>query len=188
MLLGSLRNFLKCVCMCSRLLQSVQLFVTPWTAAHQSPLSMGFSRQEYWSGCHTLLQGIFPTQGLDPSLLGLLCWQAGSLPLAPPGKPLSISCSVAKSCPTCCDPILTAICQAPLSFTISCSLLRFMSIESVMQSNNLIPCCPLLFLSIFPGIRVFSNKLAVCVTWPKYWSFSISSSSEYSVLISFRVD
>ena len=66
-----------------------------------------------------------------------------------------------------------------------------MSIESVMPSNHLILCCPLLFLpSIFPSIRVFSNKMALCIWWPKYWSFSfsISVSNEYSRLISFRMD
>ena len=85
----------------------------------------------------------------------------------------------------------TAARQAPLSFTISWSLLRLMSIESVMPSNHLILCHPLLLLpSIFPSIRVFSNKSALCIRWPKYWnfSFSISSSNEYSGLISFRMD
>ena len=63
------------------------------------------------------------------------------------------------------------------------SLLKLMSIESVMPSNHLILCRPLLHLpSIFPSIRVFSSELALCITWPKYWSFSISPSSEYSVL------
>ena len=66
----------------------VQLFAILWTIAHRAPLSMGFSRQEYWTGCHALLQGIFPIQGLKLCLLNLLLWQAGSLPLAPPGKPL----------------------------------------------------------------------------------------------------
>ena len=70
-------------------------------------------------------------------------------------------------------------------------LLKLMSIESVMPSNHLILCCPLLLLpSIFPSIRVFSNKLALCIRWPKYWSFcfSISPSNEYSGLISFKTD
>ena len=75
-----------CVCVLSRFIH-VQLHATPWTIAHQAPLSMGFSRQEYRVGCHFLLQGIFPTQGSDPQLLCLLHWQEGSLPLAPPGKP-----------------------------------------------------------------------------------------------------
>ena len=87
-------------------------------------------------------------------------------------------------------PPQTAACQASLSFTIFQSLLRLMSIESVMPSNRLILYHPLLLLpSIFPSIRVFSNELALRVRWPKYWSFSfsISPSSEYSGLISFRI-
>ena len=85
----------------------------------------------------------------------------------------------------------TAVHQAPLSFTISLSLLKFMSIESVILSKHLILCCPLLLLhSILPSIRVFSNELALCIRWPKCWSFnfSISPSNEYSGLISFRID
>ena len=79
--------------------------------------------------------------------------------------------------------------QASLSFTISPSLLRLMCIESVMPSNHLILCCPLLFLpSIFPSIRVFSSELALHIRWPKYWSFSIRPPNEYSRLISFRTD
>ena len=83
----------------------------------------------------------------------------------------------------------TAACQASLSFTISQSLLKLMSIESVMPYNHLILCRLLLLPSIFPSIRVFSNDLALHIRWPKYWSFSfsISSSSEYSGLISFRI-
>ena len=64
-----------------------QLYATLWSVAHQTPLSMGFSKQEYWSGLHALLQGIFLTQGSNPHLLYLLHWQVGSLPLAPPEKP-----------------------------------------------------------------------------------------------------
>ena len=83
----------------------------------------------------------------------------------------------------------TAARQTSLSFTISLSLLKLMSIESVMASSHLVLCCPLLFLSsIFPNIRVFSNESAVRIRWPKYWSFSISPSNEYSGLISFRID
>ena len=70
-------------CMHVKLLSRVQLFVILWTIVPHAPLSMGFSRQEYWSGLHALLQGIFPTQGLNPCSLHLLHWQAGSLPLAP---------------------------------------------------------------------------------------------------------
>ena len=81
--------------------------------------------------------------------------------------------------------------QDSLSFTISQTLPRFMSIESVMPSNHFILCRPLLLpSSIFPNIRVFSNELAACIRWPKYWSFSfsISLSNEYSGLISFKID
>ena len=81
--------------------------------------------------------------------------------------------------------------QASLSFTISQSLLKRMSIESVMPSNYLILCCPLFLLpSIFPSIRVFSSESVLCIRWPNYWSFStsISSTSEYSGLIFFRTD
>ena len=85
----------------------------------------------------------------------------------------------------------TAACQASLSLTISWSLLRFMSIESVMPCNHLILCHPLLFLpSVFPSIRVFSKQSVLHIRWPKYWSFSfnISPENEYSGLISFRID
>ena len=85
----------------------------------------------------------------------------------------------------------TAAWQASLSFTISWSLLKLMSIGLVMPSNHLFVCHPLLFLpSIFPSIRVFSNEMALHIRWPKYWSFSfsISSSNDYSGLISFRID
>ena len=83
----------------------------------------------------------------------------------------------------------TAACQPSLSFTVSWSLRKLMSIELVMPSNHLILCHPLLLLpSIFPSIKVFSNELALCIRWPKYWSFSISPSNEYSGFISFRID
>ena len=85
----------------------------------------------------------------------------------------------------------TGTCQASLSFTISWSLLKFMSIESVMPSNHLVICHPLLLLpSMFPSIIVFSNESDLPITWPESWSFSfsISPSSEYPGLISFRID
>ena len=85
----------------------------------------------------------------------------------------------------------TAAHQASLSFTVSQSLLKLMSIELVMPSNHLILCRPLLFLpSIFPSIRIFSNESVLRISWPKCWSFSfsISLSNEYAGLISFRID
>ena len=79
--------------------------------------------------------------------------------------------------------------RLPCSFTISRSLLKLMSIESVMPSNHLILCRPLLLLlSVFPSNRVFFNESSLFIRWSKYWSFSISPSKEYSVLISFRID
>ena len=99
-------------------------------------------------------------------------------------------CSVTESCPTLCDP-MTAACQVSLSFTISQSLLKLMSIESALPSNHLILCCPLLLLpSVFPSIRVFSSKSALHIRWPKYSgnSFSMSPSNEYSGFTSFRID
>ena len=99
--------------------------------------------------------------------------------------------SVTQSRPTLCDPMNYTAHQASLSITNSQNLPKSMSTESMMPSNHLILCHPLLLLpSIFPSIRVFSNESALCIRWPKYWSFSfnISPSSEYSGLISSRMD
>ena len=98
--------------------------------------------------------------------------------------------SVAQSCPTFATP-WTAACQASLSITNSQSLHRLVSIESVMPSNHLILCRPLLLLpSIFPSISLFSSESVLCIRWPKYWSFSfsISPSNQYSGLIPFRMN
>ena len=98
--------------------------------------------------------------------------------------------SVTWSCPTLCDPRYCSM-PGPLSITKSQSMLILMSIESVMPSNHLILCHPLLLLpSIFPSIRVFSNDSVLRIRWPKYWNFSfnISPSNEHSGLISFRMD
>ena len=100
---------------------------------------------------------------------------------------LLFSCSVVSDSVT----LWTAACQASLSITISQSLLKLMSIESVMPSNHLVLCHPLLLLpALFPSIRIFSNESPLCIKWPKRWSFifSISPSNEYSGLISFRID
>ena len=98
-------------------------------------------------------------------------------------------CSVTKLRPTLSNP-WTAGCEASLSSTLSCSLLRFMATELVMLSNLIILCCPLFLLpSIFPSTRVFSSESALCIRWPKYWNFnfSISSFNDYLGLISFRI-
>ena len=95
--------------------------------------------------------------------------------------------SVTQSCPALCEPMD----YRSLFITNSQSLLKLMSIESVMPSNHFILCCPLLLLpSVFPNIRVFSNESVLRIRWPNYWSFScsISPSNEYSGLISFRMD
>ena len=99
-------------------------------------------------------------------------------------------CSVAQSCPTLCDPMDCSTPGFPV-LTTSQSLLKLMSTEPVMPSNHFILCRPLLLLpSIFASIRIFSNELALCIRWPKYWSFSFSISflNEYSELISFSID
>ena len=128
------------------------------------------------------------TQGLNPCLLCLLhCRQI--LTAGPPRKPWKSHgfCSVIKSCLIFVTP-WTAECQASFSFTVSQSLLKFMSIELVIPSNHLTLCRPLLLLpSIFPSIKVLSHESALCIRWPKYWSFSLSPSNEYSGLISFRL-
>ena len=97
--------------------------------------------------------------------------------------------SVAQSCLTLCDPMDCSMPGLPVHHQLP-ELLKLMSIESVMPSNHLILCCPLLLpLSIFSSIRVFSNESVLCIRWPKYWSFSFSigPSNEYS-WISFRMD
>ena len=105
------------------------------------------------------------------------------------GLQLSQSSSVAQSCPTPCDPGDRSTPGLPVHIANSCSLLKLMSTESVMPSNHLILCRPLLSPSVSPSIRVFSNESVLCIRWPKDWSFSfsISPSSEYSGLISFRM-
>ena len=124
-------------------------------------------------GCHLLLQEIFLTQGLNP---GLLHCRQTLYCLSHQGSP----CLVAKLCPDSLQ---------PHGVQRARSLLKLMSIESVILSNYLILCLSLCFLpSIFPSIRVFSYGLALCIRWPKYSSYSICPSSLYSRLISFRVD
>ena len=158
----------------------------------QPPPSMGFLRQDYWMGCHfLLLQGIFPTQRSSPLSPAMV---SGFLTVEPQGKPVTPLLLLLLSRFSHVQLFVTpwtAACKASLSINNSQSLLKLMSIESVMPSNHLILCHPLLLpSSIFPSIRVFSNELALCIRWPKYWSFnfSISPSNEYSELIFFRVN
>ena len=139
-------------------------------------------------GSLSLLQQIFPTQ---ESKRGLLHCRQILYQLSYQGSPSmrsvsQFSCSVMSNSAT----LWTAASQASLSITNSQTLLKFMSIESMMPSNHLILCHPLLLPSIFPSIRVFSSEPVLHIRWPKYWSFSfnISPSNEYSGLISFRID
>ena len=122
-----------------------------------------------------------------------MSWEADSLPLEPLGKSCKTEFNLLQSLShgQLFATSWAAACQASLSITNSQSLLKLMSIDLVMSSNHLILCHPLLLLpSIFPSIRVFSNKSVFLIKWPKYWSFSfsISPSNEYSGLISFRID
>ena len=168
----------------------VQLFVTSWTVAIQAPLSMEFSRQEYRSGLPFPPPGDPPCPGIKWESLSLLRWQASSLYQCHWEALVVCISSVQSLSATLCAP-WTAAHQAFLSITNSRSLLKLMSIESVMPSNHLILCRLLPFLpSIFPSIRVFSDELVLHIRWPKYrsFSFSISPSKEYSGLISFRMD
>ena len=142
----------------------VRLFANPWTVAYQAPLSMGFPRQEYWSGCHFLLQSVRSVQFSSVQLLSRV-----QLSVTP----------------------WTAARQAFLSITNSWSLSKLMSIESVMPSNHPILCHLLLLLpSIFPSIGVFSNESVTHIRGPKHWSFSfnISPSNEHSGPISSKLD
>ena len=132
----------------------------------------------FFSPCsHSSLIPPLPLAALETTLYGIFNF-------------VSYCCSVAKSCPALCDPWTSAQ-QSPLFFTVSQSLLRFMSIELVMLFNHLVLCRLLLPLpSVFSSIKVFSNESALHLRWPKYWSFSfsISPSNEYSGLISFMID
>ena len=152
---------------------------------------MGFPGQEYRSGWPCPPQGEHPNPGMEPASLMSFTF-AGRFFTT--GKPLTIPVQFSSvqslSCVRLSATPWTAACQASLSITNSRSLLKFMSIMSVMTANHLL-CCPL-FLppSIFPIIRVFSSESVLHIRWPKYWhfSFSISPSNEYSGLISFRID
>ena len=142
---------------------------------------------------HALLQVIFLTKVSNLHLLHLLHWQADSLPVALPGKPLAGACysvQLLSHIQFFVTP-QTAAHQASLSITNSQSLLKLMSIRLVMSSSYLIFCRPLLLRSsVFPDIRVFPNESVFCIRWPNYWTFSFSislSPSEYSGQISFRM-
>ena len=138
-------------------LSPVQRFVTPWTASRRAPLSMEFSRQEYWRRLPCPCPGIFLTQGSNS---GLLHCRWILYPLSHRRAQVNHFSSVQLlSCVRLFATPWSAACWASLSITNSQSLFKLITIKSVMPSNHLILCCPLLLLlSIFPSVRVFSNE------------------------------
>ena len=177
-------------CLLSRL-SHVHVFATPWTVALQALLSMGFSRQEYWSELPFSSPGE-SSQPRDQTWVSCIAggfftvWTTGEAQQCIVDHYYKILVSIFPCTGHLINIIVvvhvrlfltpwTAAHQAALSFTISWSLLKLMSVESVMPSNHLILCRPLLLPSIFPSIWVFSDELAPRIEWPKYWSFAKSS-------------
>ena len=159
--------------MCAQSLSDVQFFATPWTIAHQAPLSIKFSRQGYWS------QLPFPSPGglADPAIKPESPALAGGFFALPHrGSPFYAFRSVQFSCSVLSDSLQPHGLQASLSITNSRSLLKSMSIELVMPFSHLILCHLLLLPSVFPSIRVFSNESVLRIRWLKYCSFSFSIS------------
>ena len=166
-----------------------QIFETPWTAAHQAPLSMGFSKQDYCSGLPFPFPGDPPNPGIEPTSLASPTLAGGFLPISVTWEGQHTSSVQSLSRVQLFATPWTAACQASLSITNSRSFLKLMSFKSMVPTNHLILCHLLLQLPlIFPSIRVFSKESVLCIRWLKYWScsFSISPSNEYSGLISFR--
>ena len=169
-------------------LSCVLLLATPWTSAYQAPPSMGFSRQEYWSGVPlpswvSLLQSLLKYRLLHSLRL------SDSIQLDGASVQFSSVQSLSRVL-TLCNPMNRSIPGLPVHHQLP-EFTKPMSIESVMPSSHLILCCPLLLLPpIPPSIRVFSNESTLCMRWPKYWSFSlsISPSNGHPGLISFRMD
>ena len=175
----------------------MRLFAVPRSVAYQAPLSVEFPRQEYWSGLPFLSPGDLPNPGIEPrSPTGrhFTLWATREahrdvdIRILLPGASYFKSISSVRSLSRVqlFATSWTAAHQASLSFTNSQSLLQLMCVESVMPSNHLIFCRPLLLLpSVFPSIRVFYSESFLRIMWPKYWgfSFSISPSCEYSGLV-----
>ena len=167
----------------------VQLFAGPWTVARQAPLSMGFSRQEYWSGLPCLPPGDLPDPGIEPTSARVFSNSGGFFtPRTTWGTPNTGSVQFSRSV---MSNSLRGLPHArPLCPSLSPGVCSN-SIESVMPSNHLILCRPLLLqTSVFPSDGGFSNESALRIWWAKYWRFifSISPSREYSGLIAFRIE
>ena len=192
------------VCPVDMVISRVWLFVTPWTIAHQDPLPVEISRQQYWSQLPFPLPGDRPHTGIKPTSRVCPALVGGFFTTAPPGKlktgplpPKSFQSGRRSSVFISVQSLSrvrlfatpwTAARQVSLSITNSRSLPKLMSIELVMPSSL---CRPLLLLlPIPPSIRVFSNESTLRMRWPKCWSFSfsISPSDEHPGLISFRMD
>ena len=170
----------------------VLIFVTLWTVACQAPLFLRFSRHDYWSGLPCPPPGAPSDPGVEPpSLMSPELAVRFFITHATWDAPFFLFSSVQSlSHGQLFVTPWTAACQTSLSISNSWSLLKLMSIESMMPSNHLIHCHPLLLSpSIFPSIRVFSNESVLHIRWLKDWSFSfsISPSNEYSGLISFSI-
>ena len=154
----------------------VSIFVTLWTVAHQALLCLGFPRQEWLSGLSFPSPGDLPDPGIKPTSPASIAsptLQADSLLLSHQGSTFRYnqfsSVQLLSHVQLFATP-WTVTLQASLFITNSWSLPKLMSIKSVMPSNHLILCRPLLLpLSIFPSIRVFSNESALRIRWPKYW-------------------
>ena len=173
----------------------VQLFSTLWTTASQVPLSMGFSRREYWSvlPCHP--PGNIPDPGIKPKFPACPALQANSLPLVPPGKHIEKSkqllpyhihrnysvnyqfSSVAQSCPTLCDPVNRSTPGLRVHHQLSELTPKLMFIESVMPSSYLILCCPLLLLPPVPRSQGLFQWVNSSHEVPKVLEFQLQHQS-----------
>jgi len=174
------------------LFSHVASFAAQWTVAYQGPLSVGFPRQECWSGLPLPSPGDLPDPEIKPVSS---VWMGRFFTTEPSGKPKRslphfyyIICSVSQSCPTLCNPM---DCSTP-GFPVPHHLPEFTQvhvhwIRGAVQSSH-----PLMLFSpsalSLPSIRVFSNESSVRIRWPKYWKFRISPSSKYSGLISLKID
>ena len=182
-----------CICVCVYVCACVhtQSSLTPCDPMDCTPSGSSvheISKQEYCSWLQFSTPGDLPNPGIELVSPESLDWEADSLALRHLGSHVYVLLLLF-SHSVVCKSLWTAACQASLFFTISQSLLKLMSIESVMPYNHLILCHSLLLLhSIFTSFRVFSNESALRIRWPNYQSLSVSPSNEYSGWISFRKD
>ena len=176
------------MCVCAWLLSCVQLFATPWTVARQAPLSVGFTRREYWSGWPCPSAEGLPNPGMEAGSLAL---QVESLLLSCLGRPYQ---SVQFSHSIVLDSLWLRGPQHTPGFPVHHQLLEFTQKHAHRVTDAIQPSHPLSSPSppafSLSQYQVFSNESILCIRWPKYWgfSFNISPSNEHSGLISFRMD